>query len=336
MIVRGLRILYIQSGLTIDQSLCVAGEGVSKSHKKSLEKAKLIVESGGSSARALFESVGLSKTLVSLIAHGESSGGLAKAFLSARSLLEREDELKKRCASAMMYPTVIGIFACFLTVGLVRGVMPQIIPMFVSLHVDLPLVTRVVISISQGLLRYGWIVCIALFVFSAISIFGYKKSVFIRSAVQTWCIALPLIGSLILKYALVVFFHSCGTLIQSGTSSSTAFRETASTVPLIPLQRSLLSGVRAIDRGVSIGSILNLRKMPPFISPLLSAGEMSGLLGESMIRVAEILDSDIENILKRVTALIEPAMMIVMGGAVATIALSIMMPIYDLSKVLQK
>jgi len=125
-------------------------------------------------------------------------------------------------------------------------------------------------------------------------------------------------------------------LIESGLSSTQAYARTASVISLLPLKESFLSDLGDIFRGVSFGSVMSGKKMPPYIVPLLQAGEASGTLGASLSRAAAILDRGIEHSLHRMTSLIEPVMMAGMGCIVGAIALSIMMPIYDISKVLQK
>ncbi|NCW28743.1 MAG: hypothetical protein EBV83_10740, partial [Verrucomicrobia bacterium] len=96
------------------------------------------------------------------------------------------------------------------------------------------------------------------------------------------------------------------------------------------------SEIKNISNGIPLGDIIAKKKMPQFVAPLIHAGEASGTLGNSLLRASLILDRDIENILRKITALIEPIMMAGMGCIVGSIALSIMMPIYDISKVLQK
>jgi type II secretory pathway component PulF len=147
--------LYLSAGLRIDHAFTVMAEGVIPKKKQSLEAVRLTLERGGSLASGLGEHIRLPGTIVALIGHGELSGELTKALQTARIIMERESELINKCLSAMAYPFIIALFAGLLTIGLLRGVMPQIIPMLKSLHVALPLLTRIVIAISDGLLSYG-------------------------------------------------------------------------------------------------------------------------------------------------------------------------------------
>jgi type IV pilus assembly protein PilC len=328
--------LYISSGLTLNKALMVAKEGVSRRQKETLEKIRLSIESGNLLSGALRKFLGLPATLSGLIENGEASGRLKEALNSSRALLEREDELRKKCFSAMAYPIIIGIFALILTIGLMRGIMPQIVPMLKSLHVPLPLLTRVVMAFSDNLSRYGiYIFFSGVIILTSLS-YSYKKIKSIRKALQTFLIHTPLLGNIVYSYFFSVFLRSCGSLVESGLSSAAAYRDTANSLALFPLKNELLRESLSVSHGVPISQALRkIKKIPPFVSPLTSAGEYSGALGKSLLRSADIIDRDMEHSLKKITALIEPVMMAGMGCVVGAIALSIMMPIYNISKVLQ-
>lgn len=328
--------LYISSGLSIDKALRISAESGPLGQSICLNEIIKKVEAGSLFSQSLSESIRVSDTTRGLIENGEVSGDLAHSLASAKSLLEREDELLKKCLSAMAYPVIIGIFAVILTLGLVKGVMPQIIPMLKSLHVELPLLTRITIAFSEYLTKYSlYILVIFPFCFLFL-LFMYRRNYMFKRYCHVILMKIPIIGRLVTEYMVIVFLRSCGYLIESGLPLVKAYQRTVMSVPLVPMRELLLSGDREITRGVSLGDMISNKKMPPFIAPLLRAGEASGNLGASILRAAIILDRDIEHSLQRLTALIEPVMMIGMGCVVGAIALSIMMPIYDISKVLQK
>ncbi len=329
--------LYVSSGLSIDKALLISGQGISSKQKKSIDDVRAKVISGSMLSRSLIQHIGLSKTLSSLIEHGESSGGLVRSLSMARTLLERQDELIKKCLSALAYPVIIGIFACILTFGLVRGVMPQIIPLLKSLHVQLPLITRFVIAISENVIAYGLYIILTIFAITILSISLYKNIYFIKKWTHIIIIYVPIVGSLIYLYSLSLFLQSCGALLESGLAIDVAYSDTVNVIAILSLKERMIQATPDIRRGISIGSLFqnSSRHIPAYISPLLLAGEASGTLGSSLIRASSIIDRDMDHALKRLTSLIEPVMMAGMGIVVGGIAVSIMMPIYDISKVLQ-
>jgi len=328
--------LYISSGLTLNRALQISGEGISARQKSSINLVLAEVEAGGLLSKAMIKSLCISPTTAGLIEHGESSGQLARALNSARTLLERQDELLKKVTSATAYPVVIGLFASLLTLGLVRGVMPQIIPMLLSLHVKLPILTLAVIAISEGLTSYGVYSFFGFAIIGVILRIAYKRLPLIKRACQSLLVRLPILGGLVRNYALSVFLRSSGSLIESGLSVAHAYSSTQNTVSLLPLRIKLAVELPQIKKGISLAKIMSKLDIPPFVSPLLLAGESSGTLGASILHAADIIDRDLEHTLKRLTSLVEPVMMAAMGAVVGAIALSIMMPIYDISKVLQK
>jgi type II secretory pathway component PulF len=328
--------LYIASGLALNKALAILGEGMLEREKTAIKKVCLSIESGNSLSRALRKSLNISLTISGLIENGENGGKLAEALNSSRKLLEKEDELWKKCASAMAYPIIIGLFSLVITIGLMRGVMPQIIPMLKSLHMQLPLLTRIVMALSDILMAYGLYLALLIVLLPIAFLYLYKKNQLIRKFTQSILIRFPLFGDLIYSYSFSLFLLSCGSLIESGMGSATAYENAVGTSSLIPLRNELSKELPSISRGVSISiAFRKMKRIRPFMSPLLSAGEISGTLGKSLLRGAMILDREIEYSLKKITALVEPFMMAGMGLIVGAIALSIMMPIYDISKALQ-
>lgn len=327
---------YLSAGLSLPQAFKIASSSFPISEQRLLHELVNDLERGEPVASSLEKRVGFSSTILGLIEQGEYSGNLLRALVCARSIIEREDVLVKSCISALTYPMVIGGFALILTIALMRGVMPQITPLLKSLHVDLPLLTRIVMYMSThinvwGLYMLG-IICIGI----PLSYVIYKKIYMMRRLTQNIFIRLPIMGSLYRRYQLSLFLRSLGSLIESGVELSYAYKRVAERVTCIPFREYFLGNIDHICHGSALSSIFrDMRRLPPHVAPLVSAGEISGTLGSSLIRASDIIDRDIEHGLKKVTSLIEPIMMIGIGGIVGAIALSIMMPIYDVSRVLQ-
>ena len=327
---------YLASGLPLNACLSVLEQSSSKYKKQAYLDMRLGIEAGGLFSDGLIRNTKLGLSSASIIRHGESSGSLPESIKLARSLIEHQDELVKDCLSALTYPVVIGFVAVALTIGLVRGVMPQVIPMLSSLHVQLPLLTRIMISTSGIAATYGlYIVCSVVVAFFAVCV-SYKKINRVRRVCHSILMHIPLVGSIVHDYVVSVFLHSFGALLDSGVSVGRSYTSTVETISIIPLRAYLISYSKKIDEGFTLSSVFTGSRFPSYIRALVSAGESSGSLGTSCIRAAYILDRNIKYSLKRLTSLIEPLMMVGMGLVVGAIALSIMMPIYDISRVLQK
>ncbi len=329
--------LYMSAGMPLDRAMVLIGEGGTRKHRAIIKSIVDDVISGRLLSSSLEKHLRISPTLAGLIQHGESSGELIRSLCISRTMIEKQQDMLKKCTSALVYPVVIGIFALLLTVGLVRGVLPQITPMLRGLHVNLPLLTRVVISTSEHLVSYGLYMLggavTGLFVFIVL----YSRVRRYKYLCQYLLIHIPIVGHALFSYSLSLFLQSFGSLVESGLPVSPSYTKTVRTVSLLPLQDMLHGKALDIEKGISCGTVLaNISaKIPHHVPALLSAGEASGTLGSSLTRAASILDRDIDHALKRITSLIEPVMMVGMGCSVGSIALSIMMPIYDISKALQ-
>jgi type II secretory pathway component PulF len=147
--------MYVSAGLSLPSALTAIIPAFPVRQHSSLEALRTGIEQGHLLSRGFAEHIQLSPSLIGLIEQGEYTGGLPRSLHLCRTIIEREDALIKTCTSAMAYPVVIALFSIVLTIGLMQGVMPQIIPLLKSLHVALPLVTRVVLYVSEHFIRYG-------------------------------------------------------------------------------------------------------------------------------------------------------------------------------------
>lgn len=328
--------LYLSSGLSINKAIEIMAEGVSK--KRLVTTLLLLehIESGNTLSGSLANTIHLPPAILGLIRNGESVGKLPKALSFSRDLIEREDELIKKCFSAMTYPVVIGFFAFILTIGLMKGVMPQIMPMLKSLNVELPLLTRLVMFVSDCISSYGLLVLVGGIILCSIYMYSYSKIIKVRFISHAILLRIPIIGKIMHLYTVSLFMRSMGSLVESGLPAVSAYESTASAISILPIRKAFESESDKIKNGVSISfAITKINRVPSFVPSLVKAGEMTGSLGASLSRCSLIIDKDIEYALKKSTVLIEPVMMVGMGTVIGGIALSIIMPIYDVSKVLQ-
>jgi type II secretory pathway component PulF len=217
-----------------------------------------------------------------------------------------------------------------------RGVMPQIIPLLRSLRVDLPLLTRVVMYVSENLGRLSLYIFVVSILVLPIFWLMNKRYFKFRLCCHHVVMKIPIAGSLARQYGLSLVMRSLGGLISSGAGLVDSYTRVIDKTFLLPLRQHFSSKTAVLIQGVTLATVFEgVNRIPTYIVPLVSAGEASGSLGTSLIRAADIIDRDIENNLKRLTALIEPIMMAGMGCVIGAIALSIMLPIYDVSKALQ-
>ncbi|MDE1975053.1 MAG: type II secretion system F family protein [Patescibacteria group bacterium] len=326
--------LYISAGLRVTDALDATAANMSVRKKACISRIKTDFEHGRSLSSALKEEVGLPSSTVGLVACGESSGSLGSALASAHYVMERAADMKSRCLSSMAYPALIGLATSALTLGLVRGVIPQIEPLLKGMGTGLPLMTKVVVAFSDAVASY-WLQMIAVAAAAAtVAAVAYARSEAAHRASQWMLVHIPIAGGAFRRYALSMLLRSLGVLIDNGMPIDTAYSQAVSEVTILGMRSSLLTGLPRVRRGEKLSSIMSA-VLPPYASSLISAGEASGAVGQTIIRAADIMDRDLDQTLKRLSSLMEPMMMLVMGGVVGTVAISIMMPIYDISRALQ-
>jgi type II secretory pathway component PulF len=328
--------MYISAGLTMYDALNTTMRIATDAQKKSLGTILRHIEQGRLVSYALDMCIGFPPAIIGLIEHGERSGNVARSIGLARTILERQDALIRSCMSAMAYPVAIGAFACALTIGLMRGVMPQITPLLKSLHQSLPLLTRIMMNISDNIVTYGLWMCLSGISVGSLIFILYRRVPICTRWFQAFFLSIPIVGMLLRSYIVSVAVRSLGSLIESSIGVAAAYAMVVQRIDVIPIKNQFLIECGSVTRGVPLArSLSTIKHMPPHVVPLISAGEASGSLGESLIRSADIIDRDMEHRLKKLTALIEPIMMIGIGIIVGSIAVSIIMPIYDISKNLQ-
>lgn len=265
---------------------------------------------------------------VNLIKAAEESGNLDASLKNIELNLKKEKEFNSKIMAALTYPAlVMGVFLIIILVILMY-VVPRVSQVFSKLKVDMPLPTRVIIAISgffnSNLLLVG--VATALLVLVAILIFIYKKE-----WVVTVVTAIPGISKLAQYIDLARFTHNMDVLLKSGIPITHALELTEKVVNKKEIKKTVVQARAAVSGGESLSNGLRKSKaIPELMILIIEAGERSGTLDESMNNLAEKYEADTESMLKTITTLLEPLLLVLIGGMVGGIMLSIIAPIYQL------
>lgn len=326
--------MYISAGLSLSASLFAVAEHMGSS-KELLDSICRSVENGTKLSHALNDKISLPSAVRCIIEHGESSGRLVDALKESRHILEKKEELIKKALSSSTYPAVIGIFSVILVISLMRGIVPQMKPLLDGLDMDLPMLTRIVLWVSESIISYGIYALGFIFLMMFSFVYLYKKKYFWRKFVHVSISKFPIVSRLIFDYQSVLFLNSLGYLLGAGVPLVKAYRDACYAVSLIPLQEYLLANADELSRGTSIVKILESSGFKDHTIALVSAGLGSGALSNSLIRSASLIEGEIDETLKRASVLLEPSLMVGMGTVVGCVALSMMMPIYEISKTIQ-
>ena len=265
-----------------------------------------------------------------MVEAGESSGSLPEILERLAALLERQAEMRGKLLSALAYPIVLTIVAIGVVAALMIAVVPRVVEQFDDVGQQLPLLTRIVIAISAFLAAYWWAILIALALGAAAFVFSLRDER-VRLAFDSFLLRLPLIGRLLRDLHAARMSRTLSTMIESRLPLVDGLRLTLETVQNRRLRKATSGTVDAIRGGGSLsGALARAGVFPPLLVYLAASGESAGRLDVMLGRAADYLEREFDNFTATSLSLLEPLIIVVMGGVVATIVLAILLPILQL------
>lgn len=271
-----------------------------------------------------------------LVEVGENSGTLPGALYRITEHLEKSHELTGKVRNAMLYPLIILLATGAVAGYLVFFLLPQITPLFTSLNVELPFATRAVLFISKFALD-NIIVLSALLVAGLVAGVMLLRVKGVRRLADRALLHVPVLGILLKRVQLTQFASVTGTLTKSGITIVEAFRIASTTMTNLVYKEALASISESVQEGANIGTYLAKHRelFPPFVTQMISVGEETGKLDESFLFIATFSEKEVDDQVKTLTTVLEPLLMIVIGGLVGFIAVAIISPIYEITKGIQ-
>ena len=289
------------------------------------------VESGMSLADAMKRHPKTFDALFSnMIAAGEAGGILDTILKRLATYIEKAAKLKDQVKSAMIYPVAIIVIAAVVVGVILWKVIPTFANLFAGLGAQLPLPTRVVIGLSNNLVRFGPFLIVGLVAAS----FGFKAyygTTRGRYVVDGIVLKLPILGMLMRKIAVARFCRTLATLLASGVSILEALDITARTAGNAIVEEGILKTRASIERGETIAQPLKETNVfPPMVVQMISVGEATGALDTMLGKIADFYEEEVDVAVAGLLTLMEPVMIAVLGGVVGGIVIAMYMPIFDL------
>jgi general secretion pathway protein F len=267
---------------------------------------------------------------VSMVRAGEVAGNLDDVLGRLADFLESAQKLKSKVQSAMIYPMVMVIVTVGIIGVLMVKVIPEITSMFTQQGKTLPINTRMLIA-SSGFFGHHWkAILMALVLLTALFIYwkGTKDG---RLSWHKFVLKLPVVGQLVRTINVARFARTLGTMLQSGVPMLRSLDTAKQIVQNVVLQEAIENAKRAVTEGESLAQTLKKSgQFPPALIQMTASGERAGQLEQMLDRVATTFESEVDVKLSRLTALLEPLILVIMGGVVAFIVFSILQPIMDL------
>jgi len=326
----------IGSGVPILESLqMLHAQTKSKSHKKILKLVIGDVANGQALSKSLSRFSNMFNDFtINIIQIGETSGILSQNLNYLAEELKKKQMLRRKIVSAIIYPALVTMATLGITAFLMIYLFPKIIPIFVSLHVDLPMSTRIVIALSSFLTNWGIWFLLFLIVLVIVVIFVLNRYKRIRYWVEENILRISVIGPMIRDYNLANASRTVGLLLKSGINLSSALSITSDTTGNLAYRKQWHEMGLVVNRGERISSLLNKNPnfFPEVFAQMIMVGESTGSLSDSLIYLSEFYEHEVDDFTKDLSSLLEPALMVFMGFFVGFIAISIITPIYGITQ----
>lgn len=326
--------IMIKAGIPLVESLQISVDQTSnKSLKIILGDILESVRNGNSLAKSLDKQRRTFGGLfINMVKVGESSGTLDKNLEYLSKQLEKDYEIRQAVKSAMLYPAVILIAAILLGAALSVFVLPKLVDLFQGLNVELPIITKIFLSIASFISDWIiWILCFIILVIIMLRVFIRIPA--IQKTFHRALITLPFIKELTRRVAITRFTRTLGTLLQSGLPIFESLSITKDTVENRIYQDVISDLITRVEKGKLLGSGLaeNEKYFPKVVSRMITVGEKTGKLGDTLGYLTEFYEGEIDNTTKNLTTVIEPILLIVIGLIVGGLGIAIITPIYQLS-----
>jgi general secretion pathway protein F len=295
------------------------------------------VESGTSFAKSIaaFPKT-FPKLYINMVASGEVSGSLDTVLVNLADYLEAQLELKRKITGALMYPILMLVICALVISALLVFVVPKIVEIFDKQGAVLPLPTQIVLAFSQSLTDYWYILILAI-IFIIVGFKWYYKQPHGRARIDRFLLRAPLFGNIYTKICCARVLQTLGALLNGGVKLLEGLNIAKNIVGNVHVTAALESAQEGIREGRSLARELNKSGIfPPMVYHMVGVGEKSGELEQMLLRAGKAYETEVSNTLNSVTRLIEPLMMIGVGGVVLFIVVSVLMPMADLIDVVAK
>lgn len=325
--------IMLNAGLTLIDALEILKKQATKLPlKKMIEGIDSKIKGGASYSTALHDYRGnFSNLYISLVKSGEASGKLGEILLRLADNLEKEREFKSKLKGALVYPVIIIIGMFVVMFIMVTFVLPKLLGLYKDFNVELPLSTKILIGISSFSTRF-WPIVLGLFFVAGYFIKKYLATKTGKRNFDQLMLKMPVFGNIISISALVESTRTLAILIGAGISILDALSIVVDSTDNSVFQDAFLSVSRKVEKGQSMGVALDQEGIfPPILVQMSQVGEQTGNLDDTLFRLSKYFEMESEMSVKTMTTLIEPLILVFLGGGVGFLVMSVITPIYNLT-----
>jgi type IV pilus assembly protein PilC len=324
--------VMIDAGLPLVQCLEILGtQEEDKNFAATILQTRSDVESGASLADAMKKHPKVFDPLfTNMIAAGEAGGILDTILKRLATYIEKAVKLKSQVKSAMIYPIAVIAIAVIVVGVILWKVIPTFASLFAGLGATLPLPTRIVIGMSNGMVAFGPFIIVG-----AIGVgYGFKQyynTTGGKRVIDGIVLKLPILGLIMRKIAVARFCRTLATLLSSGVPILDGLDITARTSGNSVIEDAILLTRKSIERGETISAPLKETGVfPPMVTQMISVGETTGALDTMLAKIADFYEEEVDTAVAGLLTLLEPVMIAFLGGIVGGIVIAMYLPIFDL------
>lgn len=296
--------------------------------KKIIKNIGFQVEEGKSLYDAMSGQQGFDKLYCSLVKAGESAGILDSILIKLAEFLEKAEKLKKQVKSALTYPVIVVFVGIIVIFGLMTFVVPQFVGMLKETNQEIPWVTQVVIDTSSFFQNYTLLLIAGLIIGSMLFL-NYIKTKAGKIQWDKFTMNAPLFGMLIIKGNLGSFTRTLATMLAAGVPIIDSLEICIDTLDNTVIAKDLTKVRKAVIEGKSITEPLSrISYFPPLVTQMIKVGEATGNLDSMLVKVADVFESEVEDLVSNLTKLIEPLILVGLGGIIGFVLIAMYLPIF--------
>jgi len=265
-----------------------------------------------------------------MVRAGEVGGVLDEILNKIADLMEKEFALRQKIKSAMSYPTFVGGAGVLMAIFMLTFILPQFVGVFKQFGGDLPFLTQILVTVTNLFGSY-WYIFFIVFAALIVAFLAYIKTPNGRLNLDKFMLNAPIFGEINRKGAVARFTRILGTLIKSGVPILEALQVSSNAIGNLVVSSAVLGARTKIKEGQSIsGPLAASGVFPPMVTQMIMVGEESGELEEMLINVAKFYDEEVDRAVERLTAIIEPLMMLVVALLIGVMVIAMYLPIFNM------
>jgi type IV pilus assembly protein PilC len=320
----------LSAGLPLLNSLVVLSQQVENKRLGSIvDKVALTVQEGGSLGSAFRQHKEIPELMISMIDVGELGGVLDEVLARLASHLEKEYIMTEKVKAAMTYPVVVLGVAILAIIALLLFVVPSFKQMLADLGVELPLLTRLLLTISDWTAKF-WYLLVLLLIAIVLALRYFFQTAKGRKLLDQAILNIPIFGILNQKVIISRLTRTLGTLLKGGVPILTALEVVKKAVNNVIVAKALDQAQDSIRNGSRMAGPLAKNKFfPPMVVQMIAIGEETGSLDSMLEKISDFYDSDVDNMVSKLASLLEPVMILVLGSIIGIIILAVMLPMFS-------